>query len=72
MRPCAGEMRLRIIRGTGSRMARDTGPVSAGFDNNVGLGSGHLEQNARIALFDNNLFDQAESLGEGLKAARQF
>jgi len=53
-------------------MARDTGPVSAGFDHSVGLGSGHLEQNARIALFDTNLFDQAESLGEGLRAARQF
>jgi cytoskeletal protein RodZ len=53
-------------------MARDTGPVSVGFDNSVGLGSGHLEQSARIALFDSRLFDQAESLGEGLMAARQF
>ena len=53
-------------------MARDTGPIVADFDGGIGLGSGHLEQNARIILFDASVFDAAPSLGEGLKAARLF
>jgi cytoskeletal protein RodZ len=53
-------------------MARDTGPIVVDFDGGIGLGSGHLEQNARIILFDASVFDAAPSLGEGLKAARLF